>query len=286
VDEPAGPGTQPEDPATNINSSDFEDVEEGEEDKDQSDAASASSDRPPASAASAVEDRNKKNKSGPASRGGLAALPTRAHKKKKLKLSRKASRSAPPVLLKEGMKVVTETLSTCSEVDVVWQDGREEAAIPSTELYPIQHLDDHEFFPGDFVTETKEGFHPHSYGVVQDVSHADRTCRVKWLRTYTEGHQPRPLYIETTEASAYDLKDHPDFRYRPGAIVIRVANWAGERTGLGAGQVVDLNSEGEVGSVLDHQLFYPDPARDPIFDLKIIEAAISKSGFRLFVAKH
>ena len=206
-----------------------------------------SSDRTSAAApptTTTIEDRNKRNKSGPGIRG-LTALPTRAHKKKKLKLSKKASRTSPAILVKEGMRLVTETLSTCSEVDVMWQDGTEEAGIPSTELYPIQHLDDHEFFPGDFVTETKEGFHPHSYGVVQDVSHADRTCRVRWLRTYTEGHQPRPVYVETTEASAYDLKDHPDFRYRPGAIVIRVA---GERSGLGAGQVVDLNTEGEVGT--------------------------------------
>ena len=41
--------------------------------------------------------------------------------------------------------------------------------MPSKELYPIHHLDDHEFFPGDFVTEAKDGFHPHSYGVVQEV---------------------------------------------------------------------------------------------------------------------
>jgi len=138
-----------------------------------------------------------------------------------------------------------EDLSTRSEVDVMWQDGVEEAGIPSTELYPIRDLDDHEFFPGYFVSETREGFRPHCYGVVQDVSHADRTCRVRWLRTYTEGHQPRPVYVETTEASVYDLSDHPDFRYRPGDTVIRVA---GERTGLGAGQVVDVNTDGEVGT--------------------------------------
>ena len=41
--------------------------------------------------------------------------------------------------------------------------------MPSKDLYPIHHLDDHEFFPGDFVTEAKDGFHPHSYGVVQEV---------------------------------------------------------------------------------------------------------------------
>ena len=44
-----------------------------------------------------------------------------------------------------------------------------EKDVPSKELYPIHHLDDHEFFPGDFVTEAKDGFHPHSYGVVQEV---------------------------------------------------------------------------------------------------------------------
>jgi ubiquitin-conjugating enzyme E2 O len=199
-----------------------------------------------ATAAATIEDCNKKNKAGPGSKG-LPALATRAQKKKKLKLSKKTSRSPPAILVKEGMTLVTETLSTCSEVDVLWQDGTEEVAIPSTELYPIQHLDDHEFFPGDFVTEAKEGFHPHSYGVIQEVNHAERTCRVRWLRTYTESNQPRPQFVETTEMSAYDLKDHPDFRFRPGAIVIRVANWAAEMSGLGAGQVMDINTQGEVG---------------------------------------
>ena len=42
-----------------------------------------------------------------------------------------------------------------------------ESGIGSTDLYPIQHLDEHEFFPGDFVVESKDGFHPHTYGVVQ-----------------------------------------------------------------------------------------------------------------------
>ena len=50
---------------------------------------------------------------------------------------------------------------------MVWQDGTVETAVPSTDLYPIQHLDEHEFFPGDFVVESKDGFHPHTYGVVQ-----------------------------------------------------------------------------------------------------------------------
>ena len=244
----------------NNNSSDFEDIDEEEEgDTKDSDAASVSSDR----AAVTIEDRNKKNKVGGKGSNMLPALATRAHKKKKLKLSKKAQRPAAAILVKAGMKLVTETLSTHSEVDVVWQDGSEEACIPSTDLYPVQHLDDHEFFPGDFVTETRDGFHPHSYGVVQTVDHAERTCLVKWLRTYTEGKQPRPVFMATTEASAYDLRDHPDFRYRPGAIVIRVANWEGQKTGLGAGQVVDINTDGEVTtssiSVVFFSVVEPEP---------------------------
>ena len=64
-------------------------------------------------------------------------------------------------------------------------------------------------------------------------------CKVKWFRTYTEGAHPQPIYVSTTDASVYDLKDHPDFKFRPGSIVIRVMNTAGEDCGLGAGQVLD-----------------------------------------------
>ena len=49
-----------------------------------------------------------------------------------------------------------------------------------------------------------------------------RFCQVKWFKTYTEGTQPEPVFLESTQCSVYDLKDHPDFKYRPGAIVIRL----------------------------------------------------------------
>ena len=35
------------------------------------------------------------------------------------------------------------------------QDGTLETGIPSPELFPIHHLDELEFFPGDFVIESK-----------------------------------------------------------------------------------------------------------------------------------
>lgn len=46
--------------------------------------------------------------------------------------------------------------------------------------------------------------------------------------------------------SVYDLKDHPDFQYRPGTRVIRIANFEGEDANCTAGQVLDNYPEGRV----------------------------------------
>jgi hypothetical protein len=52
--------------------------------------------------------------------------------------------------------------------------------------------------------------------------------------------------LEENEVSVYDLKDHPDFQYRPGTVVIRVANFEGEDANCTAGQVLDNYPEGMV----------------------------------------
>lgn len=44
---------------------------------------------------------------------------------------------------KEGDELVTEALLVYSTATVVWQDGTIEKDIPSTQLYPIHHLDNH-----------------------------------------------------------------------------------------------------------------------------------------------
>jgi len=56
----------------------------------------------------------------------------------------------------------------------------------------------------------------------------------------------RPTFLEEREVSVYDLKDHPDFQYRPGTLVIRIANFEGEDAGCTAGQVLDNYPEGRV----------------------------------------
>jgi ubiquitin-conjugating enzyme E2 O len=44
----------------------------------------------------------------------------------------------------------------------------------SIDLYPIHHLDDHEFFPGDFVVRA-ESADFRIYGVIQKMDHNGKT---------------------------------------------------------------------------------------------------------------
>ena len=45
----------------------------------------------------------------------------------------------------------------------------------------------------------------------------------------------------------YDLRDHPDFKYRPGSIVIRVSNFDDEHGASSCGgQVLDNYSSGQI----------------------------------------
>lgn len=44
---------------------------------------------------------------------------------------------------------------TKTTADVMWKDGRLERGIRSNDLIPIQHLDSHEFCPGDFVVDKR-----------------------------------------------------------------------------------------------------------------------------------
>ena len=49
--------------------------------------------------------------------------------------------------------------STSKLLTVVWQDGSEQENISSTEVLPVLHVDDLEFFPGDFVVDKSKKFY-------------------------------------------------------------------------------------------------------------------------------
>merc|ERR1719317_229551 len=108
-------------------------------------------------------------------------------------------------------------MSTQTQASVVWQDGSMETSIPSRSLYPIIHLDEQEFFCGDLVTcSGDDGTRVplDEYGIVQGVDHANRTCHVKWFRTYKAAGESRPTELNLSEEAVYELRDHPDFKFR------------------------------------------------------------------------
>lgn len=102
---------------------------------------------------------------------------------------RRQHRKPFDVAQKIGEEVVTETRVVYSTATVVWQDGSIEENISSRQLYPIHHLDEHEFFPGDFVLSGQDASY-RDYGVIQRVDHVGRTAVVKWFSTYTTVGQP------------------------------------------------------------------------------------------------
>ncbi|EDW43357.1 (E3-independent) E2 ubiquitin-conjugating enzyme UBE2O isoform X1 [Drosophila sechellia] len=172
------------------------------------------------------------------------------HVKKKMRSVKKTLSTPFPkkeTTPKDGDKIVVETLVIYSSVTVVWQDGTVEPGVNSTQLYPIHYLDNHEFFPGDFVTKANEiSTGATDYGVIQCVDHDARIAKVMWFNIYTNVDNPIPLCKGLEELSVYDLKDHSDYQYRPGTMVIRVSNFTGEDVNSTAGQVIDNYPDGRL----------------------------------------
>ncbi|XP_072259967.1 (E3-independent) E2 ubiquitin-conjugating enzyme [Pyxicephalus adspersus] len=169
----------------------------------------------------------------------------RKHKKKK---KSKVYREFKP-----GDRVAVEVISTLTTADVMWQDGTIETNMRSNELLPIQHLDNNEFCPGDFVVDKRAHALQDAsvYGVVQSGDHTGRTCVVKWIKMNNEGNDVE-VVGEEEDVSVYDIADHPDFRFRATDIVIRIggseADFLPDGTQPSVGQVarVDVNSKVEV----------------------------------------
>ncbi|XP_038822645.1 (E3-independent) E2 ubiquitin-conjugating enzyme UBE2O-like [Salvelinus namaycush] len=169
----------------------------------------------------------------------------RKHKKKRTKFSRE---------LKPGDRVAVEVVSTKTSADVLWKDGRMETLIRSNDLIPIQHLDNHEFCPGDFVVDKRPQAptDPGVYGVIQSGDHKGRTCAVKWIKLNASSDNVEVIG-EEEDVSVYDIADHPDFHFRTTDIVIRIGNSENERNtecenDTSVGQVfrVDVSSKVEV----------------------------------------
>ncbi|KAK3738720.1 hypothetical protein QZH41_018085, partial [Actinostola sp. cb2023] len=177
--------------------------------------------------------------SGPSS----ARVPVK-RRRKRAKRKRKAT---PHMQVNVGDRVCVEITSTCTTVNVIWQDRTRTTGVLSTHLTPVMHLDEHEFFPGDYVCDKRVSADSTTYGSVLTANCDARTCDIKWFTR--EGLE---LSIEH-DVSVYDIAEHTDFVFNSGDVVVRMvppdyctSPMATAMPSTGIGQVITVDENGSV----------------------------------------
>ncbi|XBI61340.1 hypothetical protein VPH35_042148 [Triticum aestivum] len=153
--------------------------------------------------------------------------------------------------------------TTCTTVDVLWQDGTRQHGRPSTTLVPFGIMNEQELFPGqhvvanvlpitadvdatgdpDDMTTTSvnndnaaRGTRPmERVGIVKSLQYEDQTVCVSWFKTTRHPDEVKEVECDDT-ISAYDLKIDSSHSAYYGDIVIRLlpsgSNDNGESTPL------------------------------------------------------
>ncbi|KAF2303334.1 hypothetical protein GH714_016836 [Hevea brasiliensis] len=133
-------------------------------------------------------------------------------------------------------------VKTKTIVDVLWQDGGCSLGLDSQSLAPVNIVNAHEFWPGQFVLDKGACEDPHvsgnqKWGVVTAMDAKERTVRVKWK----PANNVCANQVEET-VSAYELVEHPDFSYCYGDIVFKNVEQADKH---------HLNKEISMGKEID-----------------------------------
>lgn len=134
------------------------------------------------------------------------------------KLERGLQRRSPSSSLAEVFVIV----KTKTKLDVAWQDGNRSVGLDSQALLPISVVNSHEFWPDQFVLEKGISDDPHipsgqRWGFVQGVDAKERTVTVQWRAKANSDSD-----ANQSEASAYELVEHPDFSYCYGDVVFKL----------------------------------------------------------------
>lgn len=171
---------------------------------------------------------------------------------KKMNLRRADKRNRTPLILpiqlKPGCRYPIDILSTKTIVTVVWQSSLIEQKVDANLLYPVHHIDSHDFFPGDYVCEVSSIHNYSKFGVVQKVDHDKRIASVNWFEQSNSclsiQNDCTPKLIEQESLSVYDIKDHNEFDFRMGCCVFKLSERKGDFANVG--QVIDLNFDGQL----------------------------------------
>ncbi|KAJ7968561.1 Ubiquitin-conjugating enzyme [Quillaja saponaria] len=143
-----------------------------------------------------------------------------------IKEHKKIERGSKRRNLRLNFEEILIIVKTKTKVDVVWQDGTSSFGLDSQTVLPVNVINAHEFWPGQFVLEkgaTDDLLNSSSqrWGVVQSVDAKERTVKVQWETIPMT--QADNLAGDRKEeiVSAYELIEHPDFAYCFGDIVFK-----------------------------------------------------------------
>ncbi|GLT82877.1 hypothetical protein SLE2022_012080 [Rubroshorea leprosula] len=123
-----------------------------------------------------------------------------------------------------------------TRVDVAWQDGSCNLGLDSRNLLPVDVVNPHEFWPGQFVLEKGTCENSKRWGVVWRVDAKERTVMVHWMNTFVNEAKGFDVKQEET-VSAFELVEHPDYSFCFGDVVFRVAE-SGLSDQAGKGHVI------------------------------------------------
>lgn len=120
---------------------------------------------------------------------------------------------------KSNCEDIFSIVKTRNVVDVMWQDGSCSLDLDSESLLPINIVNGHEFWPGQFVLERGTADSGNQkWGVVNGMDAKERTVKVTWR--VNQANDASNGQMEEI-ASAYELVEHPEFSYCYGDLVIK-----------------------------------------------------------------
>lgn len=141
--------------------------------------------------------------------------------------------------------------NTKIKLDVLWQDGSYSLGLESQTLIPVNVVNSHEFWPGEYVSEkgNLDELHGQRWGVVAAVDFKECIVGVNWKTLSGE--------LATQTASAYELIDHPDYKYSLGDLVVRAAHneYTSLRNTENASTLIPLKNCGKDHSEFDETCY-------------------------------
>ncbi|KAF5728680.1 ubiquitin-conjugating enzyme family protein [Tripterygium wilfordii] len=126
--------------------------------------------------------------------------------------------------MRKDLQEIFVIVRTKTLVDVMWQDGSHSLELESQSLLPVNIVNGHEFWPGQFVVEKGTCIDPpvsgnQRWGIVKSADAKEQTVNVRWKPFDANKMNGVGQELMEETVSSYELIEHPDYSYCFGDIV-------------------------------------------------------------------